>query len=303
MCASTPAASRGAAIGRPSLASAPAPSAGLSRPYVATRGRRGRRRDAAAVRGEVARSRMRRSPDSIARQAAVIEAGHPRQRRLHLLPRDKIEPEVAALEIVVGNTAGPNEQTAWNWLRSKFDADFAAITRRHPADRTVVWRQTRRSAEGDRRSRQIGAQCHARRPTAFPKFFRRTGSEALTPNLATSGRPVSARVGQHQIGHRPRPQRTPDVEWPALQMSRQRRRPASRSFNVDVLTDLDGAALGSDSGSSPAATIEGLNILVCKPVKNRGASGERRRRCSPQACLCSVRSAMLSCVAMNRVPM
>ena len=59
-------------------------------------------------------------------QAAVIEAAILAS-RLHLLPRERIEREIAALEIVVGKTAGPNEQTAWNWLRSKFDAHFAAI--------------------------------------------------------------------------------------------------------------------------------------------------------------------------------
>jgi len=59
-------------------------------------------------------------------QAAVIEAAILAS-RLHLLPRERIEREVAALAIVVGKTAGPNEQTAWNWLRSKFDAHFAAI--------------------------------------------------------------------------------------------------------------------------------------------------------------------------------
>ena len=59
-------------------------------------------------------------------QAAVIEAAILAS-RLHLLPREKIEREIAALEIVVGKTAGPNEQTAWNWLRGKFDAHFAAI--------------------------------------------------------------------------------------------------------------------------------------------------------------------------------
>ena len=58
-------------------------------------------------------------------QAAVIEAAILAS-RLHLLPRDKIEREIAALEIVVGKTAGANERTAWDWLRSKFDAHFAA---------------------------------------------------------------------------------------------------------------------------------------------------------------------------------
>jgi hypothetical protein len=59
-------------------------------------------------------------------QAAVIEAAILAS-RLHLLPRERIEREIAALEIVVGKTGGPNEQTAWNWLRGKFDAHFAAI--------------------------------------------------------------------------------------------------------------------------------------------------------------------------------
>jgi len=59
-------------------------------------------------------------------QAAVIEAAILAS-RLHLLPRERIEREIAALEIVVGKTGGPNEQTAWNWLRGKFDAHFGAI--------------------------------------------------------------------------------------------------------------------------------------------------------------------------------
>jgi uncharacterized protein len=65
-------------------------------------------------------------------QAAVIEAAILAS-RLHLLPRDRIEREIAALEIVVGKTAGPNEQTAWNWLRSKFDAHFGAIDAATPS--------------------------------------------------------------------------------------------------------------------------------------------------------------------------
>jgi hypothetical protein len=65
-------------------------------------------------------------------QAAVIEAAILAS-RLHLLPRERIEREVAALEIVVAKTAGPNEQTAWNWLRGKFDAHFAAIDAATPS--------------------------------------------------------------------------------------------------------------------------------------------------------------------------
>jgi len=60
-------------------------------------------------------------------QSAVIEAAILAS-RLHLLPRETIEREIAALEIVVAKTAGPNEQTAWNWLRDKIDSHFAAST-------------------------------------------------------------------------------------------------------------------------------------------------------------------------------
>src|SRR5271163_2318263 len=56
-------------------------------------------------------------------QAAVIEAAILAS-RLHLLPRDRIEREIAALEIVVAKTAGSNEQTAWDWLRTMIGAHF-----------------------------------------------------------------------------------------------------------------------------------------------------------------------------------
>ena len=56
-------------------------------------------------------------------QAAVIEAAILAS-RLHLLPRDRIEREIAALEIVVAKTAGSNEQTAWDWLKKMIDAHF-----------------------------------------------------------------------------------------------------------------------------------------------------------------------------------
>lgn len=48
-------------------------------------------------------------------QAAVVE-GAILVSRLHLLPWDKIEREIAYLEIAVGKTAGPREHEAWEWL-------------------------------------------------------------------------------------------------------------------------------------------------------------------------------------------
>jgi uncharacterized protein len=51
-------------------------------------------------------------------QAAVIEAAI-LVSRLHMLPRDRIEREMAALGIVVDKTAGEAEREAWSWLAEK----------------------------------------------------------------------------------------------------------------------------------------------------------------------------------------
>jgi hypothetical protein len=45
--------------------------------------------------------------------------------RLHMLPREKVEAEMAYLEIAVGKTAGPQEQEAWNWLSEKVRLHYA----------------------------------------------------------------------------------------------------------------------------------------------------------------------------------
>ncbi len=62
-------------------------------------------------------------------QAAVIE-GAVLVSRLHLLPREKIDMEIAYLEIAIDKTAGPAEQEAWQWLT---DAIAAHYDRDEPA--------------------------------------------------------------------------------------------------------------------------------------------------------------------------
>ena len=54
-------------------------------------------------------------------QAAVLEAAILTS-RLHMLPREKIDSELAYLEIAVSKTAGPAEQEAWDWLMEKIRA-------------------------------------------------------------------------------------------------------------------------------------------------------------------------------------
>jgi uncharacterized protein len=49
-------------------------------------------------------------------QAAVIE-GAVLVSRLHMLPRAKIDDEMAYLQIAIDKTAGPDELEAWQWLR------------------------------------------------------------------------------------------------------------------------------------------------------------------------------------------
>ena len=62
-------------------------------------------------------------------QAAVIEAAI-LVSRLHMLPPDKIESEIAYLEIAVSKTAGPVEQEAWDWLMEKIGAHRQRATSR-----------------------------------------------------------------------------------------------------------------------------------------------------------------------------
>ncbi|MEJ0074435.1 MAG: DUF447 domain-containing protein [Alphaproteobacteria bacterium] len=54
-------------------------------------------------------------------QAAVVEAAILTS-RLHMLPHEKIDSELAYLEIAVSKTAGPIEQEAWGWLMEKIRA-------------------------------------------------------------------------------------------------------------------------------------------------------------------------------------
>jgi hypothetical protein len=54
-------------------------------------------------------------------QAAVIEAAI-LVSRLHMLPADKVEREMAYLAIAIEKTAGPQEREAWEWLVARIDA-------------------------------------------------------------------------------------------------------------------------------------------------------------------------------------
>jgi uncharacterized protein len=45
--------------------------------------------------------------------------------RLHMLPRDKIDREIAYLAIAIEKTAGPREKEAWSWLMQKYEAYYA----------------------------------------------------------------------------------------------------------------------------------------------------------------------------------
>lgn len=58
-------------------------------------------------------------------QAAVIEACILAS-RLSMLPREKIEREIAYLEIAVSKTAGEAEREAWDWLTQKIQSHYDA---------------------------------------------------------------------------------------------------------------------------------------------------------------------------------
>jgi len=56
-------------------------------------------------------------------QGAVIEAAI-LVSRLNMLPRDKVEREMAYLDIAVSKTAGPREREAWGWLTERIAAFY-----------------------------------------------------------------------------------------------------------------------------------------------------------------------------------
>ena len=59
-------------------------------------------------------------------QAAVVEAAI-LVSRLHMLPAEKIEREIAYLQIAVDKTAGPRERQAWSWLMDRI-AEHRTLT-------------------------------------------------------------------------------------------------------------------------------------------------------------------------------
>jgi uncharacterized protein len=65
-------------------------------------------------------------------QAAVIEAAI-LVSRLQMLPREKIEREIAHLESAVGKTASAVEQEAWGWLVQRI-REFYGVADNHIAD-------------------------------------------------------------------------------------------------------------------------------------------------------------------------
>jgi hypothetical protein len=68
-------------------------------------------------------------------QAAVVEAAI-LVSRLHLLPREKVESEIAYLAIAVGKTAGAAEQQAWEWLMEKIRTTYGPEKESTAATRT-----------------------------------------------------------------------------------------------------------------------------------------------------------------------
>jgi uncharacterized protein len=54
--------------------------------------------------------------------------------RLHMLPREKVEAEIAYLEIAMDKTAGADEIEAWTWLMEKIRAHYAGQAQRSPSN-------------------------------------------------------------------------------------------------------------------------------------------------------------------------
>ena len=66
-------------------------------------------------------------------QAAVVEAAI-LVSRLHLLPRSKIDHDIAYLRTAVEKTAGPREQQAWEWLMERLENSRPGLGNGRPAE-------------------------------------------------------------------------------------------------------------------------------------------------------------------------
>ncbi|QYD72939.1 DUF447 family protein [Paraburkholderia edwinii] len=78
-------------------------------------------------------------------QSAVVE-GAILVSRLFMLPADKVDREIAYLQIAIDKTAGPDEQTAWSWILAAIDryrANAASKTGGSPDDAPHTMHETR----------------------------------------------------------------------------------------------------------------------------------------------------------------
>jgi len=85
-------------------------------------------------------------------QAAVIE-GAVLVSRLFMLPREKVEQEIAYLEIAVSKTAGPREREAWGWLMEAVAAFYAGQARSATATAGAQSAAPGMDANGERAAR------------------------------------------------------------------------------------------------------------------------------------------------------
>ena len=47
--------------------------------------------------------------------------------RLHMLPKEKIDAEIAYLTIAIDKTSGPDERQAWDWLMERVNKHRATL--------------------------------------------------------------------------------------------------------------------------------------------------------------------------------
>ncbi|MFG1480121.1 DUF447 domain-containing protein [Xanthobacter sp. V4C-4] len=71
---------------------------------------------------QVVREESHRLFHGLNRAVAAVVEGAVLVSRLHMLPREQVEREMAHLAIAVEKTAGPDEREAWSWLLAAVEA-------------------------------------------------------------------------------------------------------------------------------------------------------------------------------------
>ena len=234
------------------------------------------------------RPATRRSSGFNRAQAAVVE-GAVLVSRLHMLPPEKIDAEMAYLQIAIDKTAGPEEHEAWGWLREAVAAHRAKAAVMTPDAAAGQRAQRRRGAAGGARRRRLhrpeGARRRAR--SAACRWRRIARDRRGAAQRRASRLPISATIGDvpmHALTRHPGARRCGGRLRRRLREGRHRARPggAARARRAGRAAARRSCRCSSPTAGSMTALVARARLALGFP----GADGRHRRQARRQPVRC-----------------